>query len=670
MADSGNFQNSFKTGYALRVEWKINSQNVVNNTSNITVTAYLVSTGSSYTIVSNYPKTVKLYINGATYSTEISNGSLSGNQKRKIMAQTVNITHNTDGTKSIPLRCSIGLKATLSGTYFETVYAPASGSQTVTLDSIARATTPTTSGTLNVGSAITINTPRAASAFTHTLQYSLNNSSWTNIATDVGTSHSWTLPAALATAKPNAKTGTVYIRCITYNDGANLGNKVISRTYNITSSYAAPSVALAASQTNDANISSYIRGRSKVTLKATATFKHSATATKYVFSYGGTTKTVTTTASTASVTFTLPSNAAASYEYSVTLTDSRGYTASRSGTLTTIAYTAPVISSLVATRGDYDGTTFTENSKGKQLRIVATGTITSLSNANKKNYKIEYRLSNATAYTTLIDTKAAAAYAVSITEYTDAIFSENASYVLRFSLSDGFETVTQIYDVPSQKVLLNFSANGKAMAIGGIANVDDALEIMMELYGTGGIKPIPLANGTDLDEIMKTGLYVGSMNTQTMVNSPMNTGSFTLEVTSAGTAGQLMQRYSYCHKTIYRAYVRFRYESTWGDWQPAEGFTAFETTGYAGRIRFANGFLMQWGRVSMATPTANTTVSVDITYPIAFTHAPVVHAHAHTSAPTILSVSASTGSVNGTTLYLTRSNTTGTWVSWIAVGRG
>lgn len=669
MALSGNFQNVFQTGYALRVEWAINSQNIAANTSNITVKAFLVSLGNSYVINSNYSKTVNLIINGTTYTSTISNGSLTKNQKRQIMAKTVDITHTADGSKSITLRASIGLKATLSGTYFNTVYAPASGSETVTLDTIPRTTTPTTSGTFNVGSTVTINTPRAVSTFTHTVQYSLNNSTWTNIATNVGTSTTWTLPAALANAKTGATSGTVYIRCITYNGNSNLGNKVISRTYNITSSYAAPSVALTASQTNEANISSYIRGRSSVTLKATATLKYGANATKYVFNYGGVSKTVTTTAATASVTFTLPSNAAASFAYSVTLTDSRGYTAAKSGTLTTVAYAAPAISGFTAIRGDYDGTTFTENSKGKNLKLSASGTITGLSNANSKNYKVEYRLSNVTSYTTLIDTKAASAYSVEVTEYTDAIFSENASYVLRFTLIDKFESVTMIFDVPSQKVLLNFSANGKAMAIGGIASEDDALEVMMELYATGGIKPMQLANGTSFDEIIKPGVYIGNASSGNFVNPPLTTGTFVLEVSSAGTSGQVMQRYSYVHKTQFRAYVRFLYENAWGAWQPTEGFTAYSTTGFAGQVRFANGLMMQWGRVAIAVA-ANVTSTVAITYPITFYHAPIVHVIAHTGAPELVNVSCDVGTTSGTNIYLRRSSAVSTWVSWFAIGRG
>lgn len=672
MASSGSFENVFRTGYALRVEWKTNSQSIDNNTSSVTVTVYLVSQNSSYYINSTQEKTVTLVINGTTYTKTASGlANLTGKQKKALFSKTVTISHNTDGSKSVPIYCTFGLKVTLSGKYWDTVRAPESGNGIAVLNTIPRPTTPTTSGTFNVGNTVTINTPRASDTFTHFLRYSVNSKNWTTIKSGVTTSTTWTLPADLATAKPNATSGTVYIACDTQNNGALLGGRTISRTYTITSAYAAPSVALAISQTNEGNTSSYVRGRSKVTLKATATLKYGATAAKYVFNYGGSTKTVTTTDGTASVTFTLPSNAAATYEYGVTLTDSRGFTASKSGSVSTVAYSAPVISSLAAIRGNYDGTTFTENSKGNSLKITAAGTITSLSNANAKNYKIEYRLSNSTSYTTLINTKAASAYAIAVTEYTSAIFSENASYVLRFTLSDSFESVSMIYDIPSQKVLLNFSANGKAMAIGGIASVDDALEVMMELYATGGIKPMQLAAGTDLDEIMKSGFYIANVNNGAMLNTPteLSSGSFVLEVFNSGDAGQRMQRCMYANKTQYRAYVRFYHSSTWGAWQPAEGFTAFSISDHEGRVRFANGFLIQWGRVSITPSAANTITSKVIQFPIAFSASPVVQVSPNAGVPNYLTCSYS-ASASELTLYMTRTNTTATWVSWIAVGIG
>lgn len=670
MASSGYFSNTFRTGYTLRVEWKINSQSIANNTSSVTVTAYLVSGGSSYTINSSAKKTIELTINGTTYTRTLAGlASLDGNQKKSLFSKTVTIAHSSDGTKNIAISCEFAIKVTLSGTYFSTVKAPVTGTATAALDTIPRATTPTTSGTFNVGNRVTINTPRLFGSFTHILQYSVDGTTYKTIASDVGTSVNWTLPAELAEVRPNATSGKVYIKCRTYYNGNLIGSKVITRTYYIAASYAAPTVSLAISQENDADIAQYVRGRSRVTLSVTGAFQHGASAKKYVFTYGGATKTISTASDSASVTFTLPSNAAASFAYSVVLTDSRGYTSSKSGTVATAAYTAPVITAFDVARGSYDGEIFTEDQKGNSLKIVAAGTISSLSNANSKTYTIEYRLSNSIDYVTLVD-KESSAYAVAFTEITEAIFSENASYVVRLTLSDSFDSVSQIVDVPSQKVLLNFSPDGKAMAIGGIANVDNAMEIMLEAYMTGGIRPMQLANGTDFDEIVKSGVYIGNASSGGYINAPLASGTFVLDVTTSGPVGQLMQRYSYCHKTEYRAFVRFYYSSAWGDWQPTEGFTEDYTTNHAGRVRLANGFMVQWGRLSIVPDAANQTKIVAVKFPVAYVHAPIVHAHPNTSVPHIINVSAGNLEADGFEVFLNRTNTTSTLISWIAVGRG
>ena len=119
MASSGNFQNTFRTGYTLRVEWSVTSQSIEDNTSTLSVTAYLVSGGSSYIINSSASKTVKLVINGSTYTKSAAGlANLTGNQKKALFTKVVTITHNADGTKSIPIYCEFDLDVTLSGTTF------------------------------------------------------------------------------------------------------------------------------------------------------------------------------------------------------------------------------------------------------------------------------------------------------------------------------------------------------------------------------------------------------------------------------------------------------------------------------------------------------------------------------------------------------------------------
>ena len=48
MASSGTINNTFRTGYAIRIVWNINSQSVSGNNSNITAKVQLVSLGITY----------------------------------------------------------------------------------------------------------------------------------------------------------------------------------------------------------------------------------------------------------------------------------------------------------------------------------------------------------------------------------------------------------------------------------------------------------------------------------------------------------------------------------------------------------------------------------------------------------------------------------------------
>ena len=57
MALSGNFEKKFAGGstggYYIGVDWKVNSQSASSNSSNVTATVYLRSSGSGYSISSS-----------------------------------------------------------------------------------------------------------------------------------------------------------------------------------------------------------------------------------------------------------------------------------------------------------------------------------------------------------------------------------------------------------------------------------------------------------------------------------------------------------------------------------------------------------------------------------------------------------------------------------------
>ena len=82
------------------------------------------------------------------------------------------------------------------------------------------------------------------------------------------------------------------------------------------------------------------------------------------------------------------------------------------------------------------------------------------------------------------------------------------------------------------------------------------------------------------------------------------------------------------------------------------------------------GLLIQWGMESI-TPTANTPTAKAITFTAPYAVAPSVMVTAASAVPgtTVQGVSAANVTTAGATLYVTRTNTTATYVEWMAVGQ-
>ena len=231
MALSGSFSTKYAGGYTLRVYWSV-AQSVGNNTSTPSVDIYL-DQASSYDLNVNSRTDNTLTVNGKTYTWTSPSINNAGGKSTRIARLTLDpIAHNSDGTKTVTMTVQYNIRATISGTY----YANFSTSASLTFDQIKRATQPTLSASsVNMGSGVTINTPRASSSFTHDLAYSFAGSAYKSIATGVGTSYAWTVPD-LATSIPNSTSGVMTIRCITKSGGATVGTKTVTLTVKVPAS--------------------------------------------------------------------------------------------------------------------------------------------------------------------------------------------------------------------------------------------------------------------------------------------------------------------------------------------------------------------------------------------------------------------------------------------------
>lgn len=208
-----------------RCEWS-SSGNVSNNKSTIYVNVIVGKrSGSNTPTTCTFNTSVSVSgANSPATQTSSPYTSVSANQEITVFSGSFTIDHNADGTKSTTISVSIGNN---------NVY-HATGSSSITLDTIPRASS-LSGGSGDIGGTSKITITRASSSFTHKLTYAFGNLSGT-IASNVGTSYTWTLPTSFYSQIPNANSGTGTITCITYSGSTEVGRKSISFTAKVTNS--------------------------------------------------------------------------------------------------------------------------------------------------------------------------------------------------------------------------------------------------------------------------------------------------------------------------------------------------------------------------------------------------------------------------------------------------
>ena len=558
MASSGSFSGSIASGkYKLRVDWSA-TQNVAANTSKVTCVLYLVQASSwSLNIASRTDNTANVAGTSRTWtSPAISN---SGGKTTKLATVTSGtITHNADGTKSVTLSATFNIKATISGTYYSVITA----SQTVTLNTIPRATQPTVSASsVNMGSSVTINTPRASSAFTHDLAYAFAGSGYTTIATGVGTSHSWTVPD-LASKIPSSTSGTVTIRCITKSGSTTVGTKTVLLTAKVPTSVVPTISGVATVETTSglaAQFGAFIQNKSKIKATITASGAKGSTITKYSTTFNGKTYTGSTwTSSTVT--------GSGSLSLVTTVTDSRGRTAKRTTTINVLAYTQPRVTEFTAFRADDTGAM---NAEGTRASISFAYSVASLGGKNTASMTVTYKRTTETTWSESILNGTGLSNSGLV--LASPTFSVDYQYDIRMQVRDWFgATSTYTTVLPSGAVIMDFKADGKGVAFFKTAE-RAGVEIGSQTWFSNGEVPKDakvLAGTADLNTVLTPGFYVFSgTNSQTIANMPISgTASGSVQVIREGESTQVRQVVTRCSASSREVWERLYYSSAWQDW--------------------------------------------------------------------------------------------------------
>ena len=538
-----------------KIKYKItitqNSQSVANNTSNVTVSVRVYRTNTGYTTYGT--GTVYCTINGTQYTDSITSSDKITSSGIVLFSKTLNISHNADGTKTLATSARI--------THDQ--FSSSSQSYSQALTTIPRATTPTVSAkSVNMGASITINMSRASSSFDHTLTYKFGSATGT-IGSDLGTSKAWTVPLSLASQIPNGTSGTCTITCKTYNGSTLIGTKTVSFTATVPSSVVPTIGSVAVADTNTAyaaQLGSLVQNKSKAKFTITASGAYGSTIKTYKTVIEG--KTYTGATPTTSI-LTGSGNVNAT----ITVTDSRGRTASTTKTFYRIPYTAPIITVFDAVRTDAEGV---ENYEGTSAKVSIAFNIAAASNKNTSSYKIEYKKQSETTWTALTS---GTGYTHNNSIITEALFNIDYAYDIKLTVADYFTTLTRTISLPTAFTLIDYNANGRAMAFGKVSEVEEGIEFALPTFFSHAETPssmIYLQGGEDFNDILEPGFYCipTTAVSGTLVNKPWSgTATGGLIVLREGDGLGKCQIAHKLSKDDGAIYERSYYQSAWGDWQ-------------------------------------------------------------------------------------------------------
>ena len=303
----------------------LNWQDPATNKSNITLHHYAQSTSSivgAYNLNGNAVSQLK--VNGSNVINRTQNIDFRNCKLVDLGTWTDEVEHNSEGKLTLSLSGLFDMKGSSSSVTGGSVNA------TWTLPTIARkSSVSATNATIGGTSTITIN--KQSDSFTHTLQYSFGSLSGTIATKTANSSVPFDIPTNFYTQIPNAKSGTCTITCTTYSGNNNVGSTTTTITVSCNEIDCKPVVDATIVDINQTTVdltndsSKLIRYKSTARVTISATAKNSSSITSR--SIEG-----------SSVSSYLDIQNASKNSFSVSATDSRGYSTTITKTATMINY--------------------------------------------------------------------------------------------------------------------------------------------------------------------------------------------------------------------------------------------------------------------------------------------------------------------------------------------
>jgi hypothetical protein len=566
MATSGYADTKVTDYDTLRFQWEQESQSVANNTTTIKWYLKLIA-GSAGKIESTAPKKWSVTVNGVKYSGTNYIG-IGNNETKTLASGTETIAHDANGKKTFAFSFTQAIDINFAGNSVGSK----SGSGTGTLNDIPRKSTLTVGdGTLGTSQTLTVS--KLYSYNKHKILYSCGDisgyvvggdSSYYN-ANETTSTHTWTPPISLAAQNTTGTTVSVKFEIQTYNpSNVYIGSNTYTKTYTIPASVK-PSCTVAVSDV-DGHTTTYgkpIKGISKLKITVTPTISQGSPIATYKVVANETTYTkaeVTTDVLKVAGTTTV----------SATVTDKRGRSGSASATVNVWDYSPPRITKLTVHRCNEAGT---EDDQGAHIKVTYSGEFTSLNSKNTATVKVSYKQSGTSTYTTSPQTVSWTTVSekktVTDKTYTFSASTEN-SFDVKLTIEDIFNTVSNVTSASTAQTVIDFRADGKAVAFGKVAesgnDLADLVDFGFRIRTNGGLLQPFLESGSNLDDMRTPNTY-SLTYASTYTNLPSGfSGTGVLEIQTVGASGQTRQIVTSCNKTNPARYERYYYQSAWGAW--------------------------------------------------------------------------------------------------------
>lgn len=346
-----------------------------------------------------------------------------------------------------------------------------------------------------IGDTVHFSTVHYGALDTIDLRYSFTGSATTSgtIADGIlsGASATWTVPniasscttlvSGVCTVTATIKIGATTVKTETLKIALKIPN---SSAYYPTLGSSDVTLTEANSTVSGSGLGMYLQGESKLTIAANPTPAYQSPIAKCVVVFDGVS--YTDTSSPFSVTTgTIAKSGTASTRsvpWSVTVTDGRGRSTTRSGSITAYLYNRPQITTqFTGQRCDSSGN---YQQDGTIVKVTFAGKYTVLT-GNTYTTKIAYSANNGSTYT---DAKSYTASSGNVSATNDKLtnitYVATTKYLMRLTLADKLYTTTAVITIPTLKVLLDFRSDGTGLGIGMINQNGSTIDSAWTYRGT------------------------------------------------------------------------------------------------------------------------------------------------------------------------------------------